>query len=165
MNVYRIPLQPNLWGPTPLTDELLNGRLPEGAFVHSLIEQPWGHWLEVGHEGASQPDEHVEVLNYLLLAVQEVGYSFAEGQITKVTDRAIEMAVLWGLGGLGIGTAAENAEVAGFASLVGWLGGLFAGSKMEKVEPIFQVQLTNRGWLFTPVPHQATQTRPAVQPA
>jgi len=120
--------------------------------------------LEVGHEGASQPDEHVEMLNYLLLAVQEVGYSFAEGQITKVTDRAIEMAVLWGLGGLGIGTASENAEVAAFTSLVGWFGGLFAGSKMEKIEPIFQVQWTNRGWLLTPVPRQATQTRPAVQP-
>jgi hypothetical protein len=121
--------------------------------------------LEVGHEGASQPDEHVEMLNYLLVAVQEVGYSFVQGQITKVTDRAIEMAVLWGVGGLGVGTASENAEIAGFASLVGWLGGLFAGSKMEKVEPVFQVQWTNRGWSFTPVPRRATHTRPTVQPA
>jgi len=75
------------------------------------------------------------------------------------------MALYGGLGGLGVGSGSNSTEVAGFATVLGWLGGLFAGSQMQKVEPIFQVQLTNRGWVLTPVSRQARSGRPAVQTA
>jgi hypothetical protein len=151
--------------PTALGGDALDGRLPERAFVRSLVEQPWGHRLEVVHEGARVTDEHIEVLNQILVAVQELGYSFVEGEILKVADRAIETAVLGGLGGFGVGTASKNPDVAWLATVAGWFGGLFAGSQMEKVEVIFQVRLTSRGWVLRPVSREAAPGRRAAQAA
>jgi hypothetical protein len=49
-------------------------------------------------------------LNELLLAAQELGYTFVEAEVTKIADRAIEMAVGFGVGGLGTGSTTKNGD-------------------------------------------------------
>lgn len=53
-------------------------------------------------------ESHEEALNELLLAVQELGYAFAEGEIAKVADRALEIAFGLGLTGVGVGSTTEK---------------------------------------------------------
>jgi hypothetical protein len=106
---------------------------------------------------------HEEALNELLLAAQELGYAFAEAEITKVADRAIEMAFGFGVGGLGAGSATENAELALLGAGIGWVVGLLVGANMEKVEVLWRVQSTPQGWRLIAVESQrAAPVRPAL---
>jgi hypothetical protein len=107
-------------------------------------------------------DSHEEALNELLLAVQKVGYTFAESEIAKVADRAIEMAVGFGVGGLGAGSTTENGELAVIGAAVGWVVGLFVGANMNKVEVMYRVQWTDAGWQFIRVAPQPV-TREVLQ--
>lgn len=92
----------------------------------------------------------------MLLAAQGIGYTFVEAEITKVADRALEMAVGGGVSGLGIGSRTETAEGAVLGTLAGWCIGLLVGANMKKVEVMFRVQRTNAGWRFARVTPQPT---------
>jgi hypothetical protein len=159
---YRLKLQPLLWSPPVLTPELLAGRLPDDSAIMEFGPQPSGSHL-VNIVLQRDRDSHEDALNELLLAAQELGYTFVESEITKVADRAIEMAVgLGSMGGLGAGSTTENGELAAIGAAVGWVVGLFVGAKMKKVEIMYRVQWTGTGWQFIRVPPQPV-TRQVLQ--
>src|SRR6202020_3111876 len=86
--VSTICFPPFFGTPAPMTPETLAGRLASDASIRSMTEQAWGHVAYI----ALERESHFEALNELLIAAQELGYSFAEAEITKVADRALEMA-------------------------------------------------------------------------
>jgi hypothetical protein len=152
---YKLKLQPHVWNPAPVTPETLAGRLASDASIRSMTEQAWGDVVDI----ALERESHHEALNELLIAAQELGYSFAEAEITKVADRALEMAFGGGVTGAGVvGSSSPSGEAAFVAGLMGWAVGLLVGAGMEKVEAIYEVQWTNAGWHLIPVPRK----RPAV---
>jgi len=153
-----------LWSPALLTPESLAERLAGDAVVQELARHPSGG-LVANVVLRRDRESHEEALNELLLAAQELGYAFAEAEITRVADRAIEMAVGLGIGGLGAGSTTENAEVALLGAGIGWVVGLFVGASMEKVEVLYHVQLTPAGWHLTPTPQQPTVPASAVRPS
>ena len=162
VHVYRIKLEPSLYYPAALTPETLAERLAGDAVIHEFAPQPSGsHIVTVALQ--RDRDSHEEALDELLLAAQELGYTFAEGVITRVADRAIEMAVGFGVGGLGAGSTTENGEIAAIGAAIGWVVGLFVGANMKKVEVLYRVQLTSTGWELTRVAPQPTALRPALQ--
>ncbi len=139
-----------------MTRGLLASRLPEDAVVTALEpHSAGGHVAVVALR--NDRDFHEEALNELLLAAEEVGYAFAEAEVTQVADRAVEMAVGLGLAGLGVGSKSENAELAGLGAFAGWVVGLFVGANMKKAEVLYRVQLTPQGWHF-----MAAKPQPAV---
>jgi hypothetical protein len=159
---YKLKLQPLVWSPATLTPETLAGRLAGDASIRSVTEQAWGHVADI----ALERDSHHEALNELLIAAQELGYSFVEAEITKVADRALEMALGGGITGAGVvGSSSQNGEAAFLAGLAGWAVGLLIGAGMEKVEVIYEVQWTNAGWRLIPAPHTGTVIRPALEAA
>jgi hypothetical protein len=157
LHVYRVKLEPLLYYPAALTAEALAERLAD-AVVHEFAPQPSGsHLVTIALQ--RDRDSHEAALDELLLVAQELGYTFAEGVITRVADRAMEMAVGLGVGGLGAGSTTENGEIAVIGAALGWVVGLFVGANMKKVEVLYGVQLTGEGWHLVPV------TPPAVAPA
>jgi hypothetical protein len=161
VHVYKLKLEPTLWSPAVLTPESLAERLAEDAVVQELASHPSGGGIAVVALRRDR-ESHEEALNELLVAAQELGYAFAEAEITKIADRAIEMAVGGGITGLGAGSATENGELAVIGAAVGWVVGLFVGANMEKAEVLYQVQSTNAGWHLIPVkPQRTAPTRPA----
>jgi NAD(P)-dependent dehydrogenase (short-subunit alcohol dehydrogenase family) len=159
IHAYKLKLEPMLWSPAALTPESLASRLAGDAVVQRFAAHPSGaHVVSVGLR--RDRESHKEALNELLLAVQELGYTFVEAEITRIADRAIEMAVGLGVGGLGAGSATDNAELALLGAGVGWVVGLLVGANMEKVEVLYRVQWTSAGWHLTP-----TSPQPAVRPA
>jgi hypothetical protein len=159
---YKLKIGPMLYYPAELTVESLAARLAEDAVIQEFAEHPSGACVvNVGLQ--KDRDSHEDALNELLWTVQELGYSFVEAEITKIADRAIEMAVGGCVGGLGLGSTTENDQIAGLGAVVGWLAGLFIGAKMEKVEVIYRAQRTGTGWHLVRVVPQPTAARPALQ--
>lgn len=154
--VYKLKLGPMLRYPAALTAESLTSRLAEDAAIQELSPGLVSVALQ------RDRDSHEDALNELLWSVQELGYSFAEAEITKIADRAIEMAIGGGISGLGAGSTSKNGEIAAFGAVVGWLAGLFIGANMTKVEVIYRAQRTDTGWHLVPVAPQPV-ARPALQ--
>jgi hypothetical protein len=162
VHLYRVKLEPSLYYPAALTPEVLAERLAGDAVIHEIAPQPSGsHLVTIGLQ--RDRESHEEALNELLFAAQELGYTFAEGMITRVADRAIEMALGGGVGGFGVGSTTENGELAALGAFAGWVVGLFVGANMKKVEVLYRVQLTSAGWELTRVAPQPAPMRPALQ--
>jgi hypothetical protein len=164
MNVYayKLRLEPVLWHTAQLTPELLSEHLPDDALLQGFAPHPSGaHVANVGLQ--RDRESHEEALNELLLAAQRIGYAFAEAEITKIADRALEMAFGGGVGGFGVGSTTENGELAVLGAFVGWCVGLLVGANMKKVEVVYRVQLTSAGWELTRVAPQPAPLRPALQ--
>jgi hypothetical protein len=159
---YKVRLEPMLWRSAVLTPESLAERLAGDAVIQGFASHPSGsHLVNIGLH--RDRDSHQEALNELLLAAQELGYTFVEAEITKIADRAIEMAVGLGVGGLGAGSTTENGELAVIGAAIGWVVGLFVGANLQKVELMYRVQWTNAGWHLTGVTPQSAPSRPALQ--
>jgi hypothetical protein len=161
---YKLKIGPMMYYPAALTAESLAGRLAEDAVIQEFAPHPSGSCIvNVGLQ--QDRDSHEDALNELLWTVQELGYSFVEAEITKIADRAIEMAVGGGVsGGLGTGSATRNGEAAAIGAFVGYVIGLLVGAQMEKVEVVYRAQRTGTGWHLIPVAQQrATSPRPALQ--
>jgi hypothetical protein len=162
VHAYKLKLKPALWSPAALTPESLASRLVAHAVVEELTSDPSGAAVATVVLRRDR-ESHGEALNELLVAAQELGYAFVEAEITKVADRAIEMAVGFGVGGLGAGSTTENAELAVIGAAVGWVVGLLVGANMQKVEVLYRAQWTNAGWHLIPVnPQPAAPVRPAL---
>jgi hypothetical protein len=168
---YKLRLEPALWSPAALTPEALAERLAADAVVeefapHSSAPYPSGAAGAVVTVGLRRDREsHEEALDELFVAAQELGYAFVEAEITKVADRAIEMAVGLGVGGLGAGSTTENAELALLGAGIGWVVGLLVGANMQKVEVLYRAQWTPSGWHLTPVAPQPAVPASAVRSA
>lgn len=162
VHAYKLKLEPTLWHVPQLTPELLAGSLPGDAVIQGFAPQHSGsHLANIALE--RDRDSHEEALNELLIAAQEIGYGFVEAEITRIADRAIEMAVGGGVGGFGVGSTTENGEVALLGAFAGWIVGLFVGANMEKVEVVYRAQLTSTGWHLAPGAPQSAPLRPALQ--
>ncbi len=162
VHIYKIKLEPLLYYPTSLTAEVLAQHLAGDAVIHECAPHPSGSQLvTIGLQ--RDRDSHEEALNELLLAAQELGYAFVEGMITRVADRALEMALGGGIGGFGVGSTTENGETAVLGALAGWCVGLLVGANMQKVEVVYRAQLTSTGWDLTRVARQPVPSRSAVQ--
>lgn len=160
---YKLRLEPALWSPAALTPEALAESLATDAVVQELAPHPSGGGVAVVAINRDR-DSHEEALDELFVAAQELGYAFVEAEITKVADRAIEMAVGGGITGLGAGSTTENAELALLGAGIGWVVGLLVGANMQKAEVLYRAQWTPSGWLLTPVapqPAVASAVRPA----
>jgi hypothetical protein len=159
---YKVKLEPLLWHSGELTAELLAGRLPGDAVIREFASHSSGaHLVSVALR--RDRDSHEEALNELLLAAQELGYTFVEGEITRIADRAIETAFGFSVGGLGVGSATEKGELAVMGAFVGWCVGLLVGANLEKVEVMYSAQWTGAGWHLTRVAPQAAPGRAAFQ--
>jgi hypothetical protein len=162
VHAYKLKLEPALWHVPELTPELLSEHLPDDALIQALAPyQSGAQVVTVGLQG--DRESHEEALDELLFAAQKIGYAFAEAEITKIADRAVEMAVGGGIGGFGVGSTTENGELAVLGAFAGWIVGLFVGANMKKVEVLYRVQLTNAGWQLTRVTPQPAPLRPALQ--
>lgn len=160
---YKLKLGPMLRYPAELTAESLAARLADDAVIQGFATHPSGSGV-VSVALQRDRDSHEDALNELLFAAQQVGYSFVEAEITKIADRAIEMAIGGGIGGLGLGSTTENDQIAVLGAAAGWLAGLFVGANMKKAEVIYRVQRTGTGWHFVAVaPQPAASRRTALQ--
>ncbi len=160
MHVYRLKLEPALWRSAAPTREALAGRLAGDAVIREFAPHPaGGHVASVVLQRGRET--HEEALNELLLAAQELGWAFAEAEIATVADRALEMALGFGLTGMGAGQVTQNGEIAVLGAAIGGLVGLIVGANMQKVEVLYRVQLTREGWHFRRVEPLST-TRPAL---
>lgn len=159
---YKLKLDSVLLYPAALTAESLAAHFADDAVVQEFVPHPSGSCV-VSVELQRDRDSHGDALNELLFAGQKLGYSFAEAEITKIADRAIEMAVGGCIGGLGLGSTTENDQIAALGAVAGWLAGLFIGAKMEKVEVIYRAQRTPTGWHLIPVAPQPAASRPVLQ--
>lgn len=165
---YKLSLEPALWSPAALTPEALSERLAADAVVEEFAPRssapyPSGAAAVVTVGLRRDRESHEEALDELFVAAQELGYAFVEAEITKVADRAIEMAVGGGITGLGAGSTTENAELALLGAGIGWVVGLLVGANMQKIEVLYRVQWTNAGWHLIPVaPQPAAPARPAL---
>lgn len=170
---YKLMLEPALWSPPALTPESLAERLAGDAVVQELTPLAWsahpsgaaGAMVTVGLQ--RDRESHEEALNELLVAVQELGYAIAEPEITRVADRAIEMAFGFGVsGGLGTGSATDKAELALLGAGIGWVVGLLVGANMQKAEVLYRAQWTTAGWhLIAAAPAHPAAPRPALNQA
>jgi hypothetical protein len=144
-----------------LTREALAGRLAGDAVVREFAPHPaGGHVVTVALQ--RDRDSHEDALNELLLAAQELGYSFVEVEITRIADRALEMAFGLCVGGLGVGSTTESAELVMLGAGLGWVVGLLVGANMEKAEILYRVQWTSQGWHLILVKPQPAVARPAL---
>lgn len=156
-------LRSRLSGLAPLREDALVSVLPVGASLLGFDPETASHTVEVEHEPDAEQQIGLRILNAVLVLAENAGYDYLETEIAKVGDRAVEWALGGGIAAGGAG-ATHNGELALIAGgIVGLLGLLF-GSRIEKVEPIYQVRLTQDGWVFVPIP-RGTGTGPAIEPA
>ena len=151
-HTYRVRVQPEryyglLHGVPPLTSESLT-RAIEGVVVHEIAQ---------GEHGDSFVDlqihrpSHEEALNEILVAVQQLGYSWLEASVTEWTDNAL--AGLF-VGGGACGTAGFSSGDAGLGlmlTLFGSLVGAFVGSFIESAKVVYEVQWNGYGWRLVQV--------------
>jgi hypothetical protein len=152
--------EPALRFPGALTADRLASQFADDAILRSFESRRSGGGVAnvlLQRDRAS----HEEALNELLLAAQQVGYSFVDGEITSVADRAIETAIAGGVVGGGAGASTQNREAAALGGFLGWVAGLIVGAKLEKVEVLYRVQWTPIGWRLVPV-REAAPAMPLV---
>jgi hypothetical protein len=164
VDTYRLRLWPMLWSPPELTLESLAERLARDALIHEFAPHPSGGHV-VGITLQRDRESHEEALNELLLAAQELGYTFVEAGITRVADRALEMAVGCCVGGLSAGASTEKGEAAAIGAVAGWLFGLFVGANMKKIEVMYEARWTEAGWKIVRVDPEPAPSRPALRAA
>jgi len=153
MNTCRVtlrlaPYYPAFLGYRVLGTDALMESLP-GVIAHEITGTPWG---EIALDVRLKRASHEEVLNELLAFVQRYGYALVNGEISKLVSSAVEGAILTGLGGGAVGAASESPLVTALTAFFGAVIGGFAGSQIERVEAVYQVQPNFGGsWCLTPV--------------
>lgn len=157
-HTYRVRIQPSryygLLQVPPLTHESLVAAI-EGVVVHELSRDEHGNnFVNVELQRSS----HEEALNEILVAVQQLGYSWLEASVTEWTDHAVGGFFFGSLGGGSAGVSTGEGAVGLFLTVLGAITGAVIGSFIESVKIVYEVQWTGFGW-------QLVQVHPAPSPA
>jgi hypothetical protein len=156
-HTYRIRVQPQryhglLHGLQPLSANSLVNSI-EGVVVRELVN---GNPGELSIDLQLQRLSHEQALNEILVAVQELGYSWLQATITEWADNAVGGFVLGGLGCGAAGASSGNSEAGLFLAVVGAVVGAVLGSYVESVKVIYEVHWTPTGWRLVELqPQQA----------
>jgi hypothetical protein len=154
---YRIRVHPQrhhglLQGLQPLSGDSLVNSI-EGVVVRELVQ---GNHGELLIDVRLQRPSHEQALNEILIAVQELGYSWLQATITEWADNALGGFVLGGLGCGAAGASSGNSEAGVFLALVGAVVGAVIGSCFDSVKVVYEVHWTPSGWHMVEVsPQQA----------
>jgi hypothetical protein len=122
--------------------------------AHEITSTPWGQTtLDVTLRRGS----HDTALNDLFVLTQQLGYTLLNGEIAAFVSDTVEGVILGGTGSGVVGATSENGWVALVASVLGAFAGGLIGSKVKRVEAVYQVRPNYQGgWTFVQAPVPAT---------
>jgi hypothetical protein len=136
-----------------------------GATVHQLVGAPHtGYDVEVQLERST----HHDAMHDIRVALENLGFSVLQAEITVWLTSTAEFAVVGGTGGGAIGAATKDPVLFVLFALIGAGAGAVAAQFTKKVKERFDAQLVHRygaaGWSITPQAPPATQGYPAPWP-
>jgi hypothetical protein len=166
MNTYRLRLRPagyygvTRWGPPSLSAETVADALP-GAVIRSLVADTTGG-LDLDLQ--LQRPSHKQALDDIAVALQQIGWNIVEAMVTEWVNATAQGIVLGGLGFGAAGSASHDPGIMLVAAVAGALVGGVAGSFVQKVKVVYQVQRAYpSGWMLTPT-QRPGPAGPIVQP-
>jgi|GEM_PF-2983215 len=136
-----------------------------GAAVHQLVGTPQtGYDVEVQLE---RPTHH-DALHDIRVALENLGFSVLQAEVTVWLTSTAELAILGGTGGGAIGAATKDPVLFFLGILIGAGAGAIAAQFTKKVKERFDAHLRHTygpaGWSITPQAPPLTQTYPAAWP-
>lgn len=145
-HTYRVHLQPQphrlLSNGAPFSAAALVSAV-EGAVLREVVQGSNGRY-EIDLQ--LQRRSHEQALNDILVAAQQLGYSWVQATVTEWADNAVSGLVLGGLGGAAGGTSTGSGEVAAMLALVGAVVGAVVGSFIASVKVMYEAHWTPTGW-------------------
>ena len=101
-----------------------------GIVVHKISDRAYGGVrIEFDVDGGSHP----ETLVLLAQALANIGMEFAEAEVTEMTTRWVERALVGLLGGASLGGTSGRGDVSAIAGVIGALAGAAVGANELKV--------------------------------
>jgi hypothetical protein len=161
-HTYRFHLQPQphrslFYGVEPFAADALINAL-EGAVLREIVQGSYGRY-EVDLQ--LQRPSHEEALNEILVAAQQLGYSWVQATVTEWADNAVGGFVIGGLGGTAAGASSSNGETGIVLAILGAIVGTVVGSFIDSIKIAYEVHWTPSGWRLVPQqPQQAPATAP-----
>jgi hypothetical protein len=161
-HTYRIHIQPQAhrslyFGGQPFSPDALASAI-EGAVLRQAVQGNHGCY-EVDLQ--LQRPTHEQALNEILVAVQQLGYSWLQATVTEWADNALGGLVLGGLGGATAGTSSAGGEAGMGFGILGAIVGMVVGSFIDSVKVVYEVHWTPTGWKLV---EQQPQAVPAAAP-
>jgi hypothetical protein len=123
-----------------------------GAIVREISQGDHGNYFV---DLQLRRDSHEQALNEILIAVQNVGYSWVEATVTEWADETASGALAGFVGGGIAGGSSGDGGAALLLGLFGALVGAAVGSFIERHKVVYTVHWTARGWVLQPQTQQA----------
>ena len=161
MKEFRITVEPNRGFTHPLKIEVkeLNRLLPE---MKILALNP----VQLGNFGRyflgldCGEIQNERIINGVLMAMQEIGYSIVEATLIDVVSGVTEGCLLGALGGLGVSFKSKDPKVMLAVSCIGMAVGGWFGRNVCWERTIFGVHWDQTvGWQFIPIHSQTWPSR------
>jgi hypothetical protein len=133
-----------------------------GATVHQIVGAP-----HTGYDVEIQLDRstHHDAMHDIRVALENLGFTVLQAEITVWLTSTAELAVLGGTGGGAIGAATKDPVLFVLFALIGAGAGAVAAQVTKRVKERFDAQLMHHygpaGWSITPQAPPTTQTYPA----
>jgi len=162
MNTYRAVLRL-----TPTSGAIRSRRALDSDALLKALTGVAAHRISTAERGQVSLDitfnrpDNVAALNDLLVVAQQFGYSLINGEISKLVGFEVESAILTGLGSGALGAMSNDTWVTSLAVLTGAVAGWIVGSKIKRVEVVYEVRPNlNGGWTFTPKIQPSGEAQP-----
>lgn len=157
--IYRIRVQPGAYqvfarSLGSLTEEALTKAI-DGVVVREAVS---GNRGDTFLNLQLQRQTHEQALNEILVALQQLGYSWLEASVTEYVDNALGGLLV---GGGAMGTAGFSTGDSSFGlmlTVLGALVGIVVGSLIESKKVVYEVTWTGFGWQLVQV-HPAPASR------
>jgi len=121
----------------------------QGAVVREVLQAAHGGYVV---DIQLHRSSHEEALNDILVAAQQLGYSWLQATVTEWADNALGGFVVGGLGGGVAGSSSGDGTVRFFVALLGSIAGAVIGSFINSVKVVYEVRWTPTGWQLVEVP-------------
>ena|ERR1700675_790201 len=136
-----------------------------GAAVHTFVGTPHnGYDVEVQLERST----HHDALHDIRVALEDLGFTVLQAEITVWLTSTAELAVLGGAGGGAIGAATKDPLLFVLFAVIGAGAGAIAAQFTKKVKERFDAQLMHAygpsGWSIAPQAPPTTQGYPSPWP-
>lgn len=142
----------SLLGPASSVEEALGSALADVAVGVARPAAQGGEHLDL----LLRRPTHQQAVEEAIHALQQVGYSLLEAEVSQIVNRTVEGAVLGFLGGGTLGLPSKNPYVELAAATLGALAGGKAGSMVESVVARYHYSwFPAAGWVVTPMPVDA----------
>ncbi len=96
-------------------------------------------------------DSHEQALNEILIAVEQLGYSWLKASVTEWADNALAGAIFGCAGGGSVGASSGSGEAGLLGALLGLVVGAVIGSLIDHVKLIYELQWNGVAWTLVQV--------------